>query len=334
MKTITILLLASGILACQDLPKKKVLCTLPVLQSIVQELGGDAFEASSLSEPYRDPHRVDPTPTLMKRVREADLLVEVGMSLELWADEVANGSGNLKVQRGGKGRVTASSGIPREEIPAVLSRSEGDVHPEGNPHLWLDPLRAKMIADNVAAALKAAAPDKAASIDERLKKFKDRVDEALFGAGLVKEAGGRSLSRKALDGALHAWLDEKKLADKAGGWLKKAAPLRGKKVVEFHKTWIYFAKLFGMEIVGSVEPKPGIKPGPRHLADLSQTIRSQGVRAVIAENYQDPSNARHVAGQGGAKVAIVPTQVGGEPGTDDYFKFIDYILDRLLEAAK
>lgn len=333
MKMITIAL-GVALLTCQDAPKKKVMCTLPVLQSIAQELGGDDVEATSLSKPDQDPHFVSPTPTLMKRLREAELFIELGMQLELWAEEVANGSGNPRIQKGAPGRLVASLDIPREEVPKVLDRSQGDVHPEGNPHLWLDPLRVKLVAKNIAAGLKGLLPDKAAAIDERLRKFQARIDDALFGAELVKEVGAASLTRRAIDGTLHAWLEEKRLADKVGGWLKKAAPLRGQKVVEFHKTWAYFSRLFGFEIVGSVEPKPGIKPGPKHLQELEETIKGKGVRVIVVENYQDLANPRHLAERTGARVAVLPTQPGGEAGTGDFVKLVDHVLDRMLEAAR
>src|SRR5262249_9493715 len=150
-----------------------------------------------------------PTPSLMKKLREADLFIEIGLQLELWADQVAVGSGNPNIGTGAKGRLIASAGIPREEVPSGVSRSEGDIHPEGNPHIWIDPIRAKLIADNIANGLKSVSPESASAIDERLKKFKDRIDEAMFGPELVKEVGARTLTRKALDGSLPAWLEER-----------------------------------------------------------------------------------------------------------------------------
>jgi zinc/manganese transport system substrate-binding protein len=320
-------------LGAEDAPKKRVMCTLPVLKVIADELNGGAFEITALAKPDQDPHNVSPTPSLMKKLREAELFVEIGLQLELWADEVANGSGNPNLTRGGKGRLVASAGIPREEVPAVVSRSEGDVHPEGNPHLWLDPLRAKTIAENIAAGLKGIAPDQGADIDNRLKAFRDKIDAAMFGAELVKEAGARSLTRKALDGSLFTWLEEKKLADKLGGWMKKARPLRGQKMVEFHKSWVYLAKTFGFEIIGSVQPKPGIEPGPQHMQSLAALIRDQKVRAIIVDNFYSLANPNALAEQTGAKVAVVPNQPGGE-GPADYVAFIDKVLDTLLEASK
>jgi zinc/manganese transport system substrate-binding protein len=320
--------------AVPTVEKKKVLVTLPVLKSITEAIAGDDFEVAALSKPDQDPHFVAPTPALMKKLREADLFIEIGLQLELWADQVAAGSGNPNIDKGGKGRLIASTGISREEVPAVVDRKEGDIHPEGNPHIWIDPLRAKLIADNIAAGLKAVSPASSAAIDERLKKFKDRIDEALFGPELVKEVGARTLTRKALDGSIGPWLEERKLSGKLGGWLKKAAPLRGAKAIEFHRTWIYLAKLFGFEIVGSIQPKPGVEPGPKHLEELKERISSQKVKFIIVDNFYPLSVPETLARESGMKVAVVPGQPGGEAGTDDYVQFIGFIVDRLVEAAK
>ncbi len=314
--------------------KKKVIVTLAALKSIAEAVGGDDFEVTALAKPEQDPHQVTPTPALMKKLREADLFIEIGLQLELWADQVAVGSGNPNLGTGAKGRLVASTGISREEIPAIVKRSEGDIHPEGNPHIWLDPLRVKQIADNIAGGLKAVAPETSAAVDERLKKFKDRIDEALFGADLVKEVGARTLTRKALDGSIATWLEERKLSDKLGGWLKKAQPLRGAKVIEYHKTWIYLAKILGFEIVGSVQTKPGVEPGPKHIEELKALIASQKVKEIIVDNFYNPAVPNALAEATGVKVAVVPGQPGGESGTDDYVQFMTFIIDRLVEAAK
>lgn len=317
--------------AGQESDKPQIMVTLPVFRSLAEELGDGDFGITALARPDQDPHFVSPTPTLMKRLREAVIFIENGMQLELWADEVANGSGNPKVVRGGAGRIVASTGIPREEIPRVVSRTEGDIHPEGNPHVWLDPLRAKLMAENVAAGLKSAVPERAVAIDARLKAFATRIDEALFGPELVKQVGSRVLLRRAQDGTLFSWLEEKRLSDRLGGWLKRAQPLRGQRVVEFHKTWIYFAKLFGFEIVGSVQPKPGIEPTARHLAGLTETMRGAGVRILIVDDFYDPSYARALAERTDARVAIVPSQPAGG---QSYFRFMDGLIDRLVAEGK
>jgi zinc/manganese transport system substrate-binding protein len=320
-------------------PKKKVACTLPTIEALVREIGGDRVEAFSLAAGDQDPHAVSPTPSLMKRVRGADLLLEIGMQLEPWADEVANGSGNPRIFRGAAGRAALSTGIPKLEIPAAVTRAQGDVHPEGNPHLWLDPVRAKLLADNVAAALKAASPQDAATFDTRLRNFQQRVDRALFGDELIKLVGSRKLTRLALDGRLHAFLESntyggKKLSDVAGGWLARARPLRGQQVVEFHKVWAYFAATFGFQIAGTIEEKPGIAPGPRHVASTVELVRRSGVKAILVDNYYDASLPGRIAREGGARVVILPNQVMGEKGVVDYFSLIDHALDRTLAAIR
>lgn len=314
--------------------KKKVIVTLAALKSITDAVAGDDFEVTALAKPDQDPHMVSPTPTLMKKLREADLFIEIGLQLELWADQVATGSGNPNLQTGARGRLIASAGISREEVPSVVSRSEGDIHPEGNPHIWIDPIRAKQIADNIAGGLKAIAPETSAAVDERLKKFKERIDDALFGPELVKEVGSRTLTRKTLDGSLLTWLEERKLSGKLGGWLLKARPLRGAKVIEYHKTWIYLGKILGFEIVGSIQSKPGIEPGPKHIEELKAIIAAQKVKLIIVDNFYDPSVPNALARDTGVKVAIVPGQPGGEAGTEDYVAFMGFVIDRLVEAAK
>jgi len=339
MKKLLLILLAlvaplASVAPARSREKKKVIVTLASLKSITDALAGDDFEVTALAKPDQDPHNVTPTPALMKKLREADLFIEIGLQLELWADQVATGSGNPNLATGARGRLVASSGISREEVPSVVSRSEGDIHPEGNPHLWLDPIRVKQIADNIAAGLKSASPEAASAVDERLKKFKDRIDEALWGADLVKEAGARTLTRKTLDGSLPVWLEEKKLTGKLGGWLKKAQPLRGANVIEYHKTWIYLAKILGFEIVGSIQSKPGIEPGPKHIEELKAIIAAQKVKEIIVDNFYDPSVPNALARDTGVKVAVVPGQPGGEAGTEDYVGFMGFVIDKLVEAAK
>ena len=163
----------------------KVVTTLPTLKALVEEVGGDRVDVVALSRGDQDPHFVTPTPVLMRRTREADLFIENGFTLEQWADEVVNGSGNSKIFRGTSGRVTAAEGIAALEIPSILSREMGDIHPQGNPHVWLDPLRAKIEATNIADALKRVDPENAGYYESRKESFHGRIDEALFGEELL-----------------------------------------------------------------------------------------------------------------------------------------------------
>ena len=332
------LVAALGAASTAHAGKKKIACTLPAIESIVREVGGDKVETFSLAAGDLDPHFVSPTPSLMKKVRDAEMLFEIGMQLELWADQVADGSGNSRIFKGAAGRVALSTGIPKLEVPATVSRAQGDVHPEGNPHLWLDPMRAKMLADNAARALSAAMPENAAYFAARARAFKDKVDRALFGDELLKIVGSRKLTQLVLTGKLHSFLESRdyqgaKLATRAGGWLARARSLRGQKVVEFHKVWAYFASTFGFDLVGTIEEKPGIAPGPRHLQDIVKTVKSAGVRIILVDNFYDDALPKRVAKDGGATAISVPNQVRGERGVNDYFSLIDHVLDRMLATG-
>lgn len=333
-----IVVLAAGTAGAES--KKRVACTLPTVESIVREVGGDKIETFSLAAGDQDPHFISPTPSLMKKVRGADMLFEVGMQLEqLWVDQVADGSGNSRIFKSSSTRVSLSTGIPKLEVPSSISRAQGDIHPEGNPHLWLDPVRAKMMAENAAKALMAADPANAAYYEGRLKAFQKRIDKALFGDALLKVVGSKKLSRLALDGKLDDFLDShdyqgKKLSTLAGGWLAKAAPLRGQKMVEFHKVWVYLASTLGVELIGTIEEKPGISPGPRHVTETIAKVKANKVKLVLVDNFYDPALPRRVAKEGGAKVVILPNQVRGEKGVNDYFSLMDHVIAAMVAASK
>jgi zinc/manganese transport system substrate-binding protein len=315
--------------------KLQVVCTLPTLRAITQEIGGDKVDVISLARGDQDPHFVSPTPVLMKKTREAALLIENGFSLELWADEVANGSGNSRIFRGNPGRVVAGKGIAALEIPSVLTREMGDIHPQGNPHIWLDPLLAKMEAANIAEALKSADSANAAYYEERKKDFQNRIDTALFGPDLLKLVGIQKLTRLAASGELHNFLQNNQfsgqpLSAKAGGWLKQAEKLRGVKAYEFHKVWVYFARLFGIQLMGTIEERPGIPPGPQHVKDLTERIQTEKIPLILVDNFYDPALPNNIAAKTGAKVVVLPNQVDGDPAVKTYFDLIDFDLKKIL----
>jgi len=318
--------------------KIQVVTTLPTLRALVEEVGGDRVDVTSLAKGDQDPHTVTPTPVLMRRTREADLLIENGFSLELWADEVANGSGNSKIFRGTPGRVVAGTGIAALEVPSVLSREMGDIHPQGNPHVWLDPLLAKQEAGNIVAGLKRIDPQGGAYYDARLADFSQRVDVALFGEELLGLIGVEKLTRLAWSGELHEFLTSNQLGgrpliERAGGWLGRAAPFAGAKAYEFHKVWAYFARVFDIELTGTIEERPGIPPGPQYLRDIIDRAGAEGVSLILVDNFYDPKLPNNVARETGATVVILPDQVDGEPGVSTYFQLMDYLVDTLVAAA-
>ena len=232
----------------QEKSKLEVVCTLGILGDLAQHVGGDLVNVKVLSSPLQDPHFVEPRPTLMRKARKADAFVMVGLQLELWADKVVAGSGNAAIQPGQPGHIVASTGIATLEMPSVISREWGDVHPNGNPHVWLDPINAKLMAGNLERAFSRLDPGHAGRYQSNLSKFEKRVDEALFGAELLEQIGSSKLTRLARNGKLMDYLKLRKAEGMLGGWLKKAQPLAGKKVVSYHKTFTYFTKRFGMQV--------------------------------------------------------------------------------------
>jgi len=207
---LAVLHLAPAVAIAQE-RKVKVVCTLPTLKALTEEVGGNRVDVIALAKGDQDPHFVTPTPVLMQKTRQADLFIENGFSLELWADQVANGSGNTKIFRGTPGRIVAGNGVAAMEIPAVLTREMGDIHPQGNPHVWLDPLLAKVEAGNIAEALKSADPTGASFYDSRKADFFRRIDNALFGPELLKLVGIQKLTRLAWSKELHPFLQSNKV---------------------------------------------------------------------------------------------------------------------------
>jgi len=342
LKTFFAVLLGSFMmvsLATAQEKKVRVVCTLPTLKALTEEVGGNRVDVIALGRGDQDPHFVTPTPVLMQKTRNADLLIENGSQLELWADQVANGSGNPKIFRGTPGRIIASNGISPLEVPAVVSREFGDIHPQGNPHMWLDPLLAKVQAGNIAEALKSVDPAGASYYESRKADFFRRVDNALFGPELLKLVGIQKLTRLAWSRELHSFLETNKidgqpLAAKAGGWLKTAEPLRGIKAFEFHKVWVYFARVFGIQLVGTIEERPGIPPGPQHLLQITERIKSEKVPLIMVDNFYDPGQPNSIARQTGAKVVILPNQVEGEAGVKTYFDLIGHIIAKTTGVLK
>jgi zinc/manganese transport system substrate-binding protein len=319
--------------------KVRAVCTLPTLKALVEEVGGNRVDVIVLAKGDQDPHSVTPTPILMRKTRKADLFIENGFSLELWADEVVNGSGNSKIFRGTPGRITAGAGISALEIPSVLTRELGDIHPQGNPHVWLDPLLAKVEAGNICEALKRVDPSGADYYAANLEDFGKRIDIALFGPDLVKLIGIQKLTRLTWSGELQPFLESNKIDGKPlstieGGWLKKSEALHGIKVIEFHKVWVYFARVFGMKLMGTVEERPGIPPGPQHVRQVTELVQSQKIPLIMVDNFYDPSLPNSIARQTGSTVVLLPNQVEGETGIKTYFDLIDHLIRQLTDGLK
>jgi ABC-type Zn uptake system ZnuABC Zn-binding protein ZnuA len=331
-------LLFAGAAACAD-AKLRVVTTLPDYAFLAREIGGERVSVSAIVFGDQDAHFIRPKPSFVNLVREAEVLVDTGLDLEMWLPAVIDKSGNHRVRSGQRGYVAAAQGLKLLEKPAVMSRVEGGVHVYGNPHVTSSPLNMKVAARNIAAGLIKNDPAGKAEYERNLKALERKLDEALFGKQLVDLIGGKSLCDLAEQGRLISFLagrdyKGKPLLSYLGGWMKQMMPLRGAPIVTYHKNWVYFLHLFGMEEAGTVEPKPGIPPSARHVTDLVQVMKQRHVRILLAANYFDEKQVRGVAAKTGAVPVIVPIYVGGEPGVDDYFELFDLWVTRLLSAGK
>jgi ABC-type Zn uptake system ZnuABC Zn-binding protein ZnuA len=320
-------------------PHLNVVTTLPDYASFAKLIGGDRVSIKSIVRGDQDAHFIRPKPSFATALRNADVLVATGLDLELWVQTVVDNSGNRKIRSGQAGYVSASAEMKLLERPKTLSRAEGGVHIYGNPHVTCSPIQMKVAARNIAKGLIKNDPEGREIYLQNLKKLHRQIDERLFGPKLVEMLGGDTLCSLAEQDKLIAFLQEQKfegrlLIEYLGGWTKTMLPLRGTPIVTYHKNWIYFFKLFGLEEAGTVEPKPGIPPSPKHVTNLISLMRKRNIGIILAANYFDEQKIRTVAARTNAEAVIVPLYVGGAAGVDDYFELVDHWIDGILRAAE
>lgn len=278
--------------------KLKVVASIPDFSALAQEVGGDLVEAQTIARGDQDPHYLEPKPSFAILLNKADLLIQAGLELEVgWLPVLITQSRNPKIQPGSQGFLNAAEGVNILDIPTgSVNRSMGDVHPDGNPHYWLNPKNGLIIA----------------------KKISERLAQ-LDPANAAKYAG----NEKAF---------EQRLTQKIAQWEKEVAPLKGKNIVTQHKSFTYFVDWTGMTVTGLIEPKPGIPPSPAHLLSLIQLIQSEKIPLIITENYYDPKPSNELAEKTGAKVLFLPTSVGGEAGIKTYEDLFDSLIQKLKGA--
>jgi ABC-type Zn uptake system ZnuABC Zn-binding protein ZnuA len=246
-------------------------------------------------------------------------------------------AGNSKVTEGGPGYVAAYTGVDLLDLPSSFSRTQGDIHVYGNPHIWTDPLNAVQIARNILIGLKRVAPADAEYFTAREKDFEDRVYRALFGAELVQLLGGQTLADLDRQGKLFDFLKARQyqgspLLERLGGWLKQALPFRGTQVACYHKEWDYFSREYQVNCFDYIEPKPGIPPTPRHVQEIIVGMKEKHIPVLLSTNYYDRSRVLEVAHRTGAKAVIVPSNTGGARGIDTYFDLMNLWITELLRA--
>jgi zinc/manganese transport system substrate-binding protein len=277
-----------------------VVTTTEDLASIAREVGGDKLKVESLSRGYQDPHFVEAKPSFVFKLNKADLLIVVGRELEIgWLPPLITQARNAKIQPGADGYLDASLTAKILEIPiSQITRAMGDVHPSGNPHFWLDPDNGKRVAKAIQKKLATMDAANAASYAQREEDFERRVNAA----------------------------------DK--GWQAQLVPYKGAKIVTYHRSWPNFADHFGLDVMGYVEPKPGIPPSPSHTLELMKAMKEQGVRIILVEPYFDAKTPNSIARETGAKVLVLPPSVGGVPEVTDYIKLFDYDVRQIVDAIK
>jgi zinc/manganese transport system substrate-binding protein len=300
-RTLTSLLLLVVVAAPFASAKKlNVVTSTMDLAALAQEVGGDKITVDSIAKGYQDPHFVEAKPSFLLKLRQADLLISVGLQLEIgWLPPLITQSGNPRIQVSAPGYLDASEFAEILEIPiGQVTRAMGDVHPLGNPHYWLDPDNGRRVAKGIMEKLSELDPSDGAAFQQRFADF------------------------------------DKRLAAAEKNWDAQMQPYRGRKVVTYHRSWPNFAKHFGLNVVGYIEPRPGIPPTPQHTIELIQMMKRDNVKIELIEPYFDLKTPNSIGRETGAKVLVLLPSVGGEKQVTDYFKLFDYDLNLLITAFK
>ena len=295
-----VLALAGTILlpGAAEAKKLNIVTATTDMAALTQEVGGDKVSVESIAKGYQDPHFVEAKPSFLLKLRQADLLVVVGLQLEIgWLPPLITQSGNPKIQVGANGYLDASQFAQIMEVPqGTVTRAMGDVHPLGNPHYWLDPDNGRRIARGIANKLGEMDPSDAAYFQERFQDFDKRLSAA-----------------------------EQK-------WDAEMKPFRGKKVVTYHRSFPNFAQHFGLDVIAYVEPRPGIPPTPSHTLELIQQMKRENCRVVLVEPYFDLKTPQSVGREANAQVVVYLPSVGGEKQVTNYFELFDYDIGLLVKA--
>ena len=298
-RTVIIILLLAGSFALATAGTIKVVTTTTDLKSITELIGGNKVSVSSIATGYQNPHFVDPKPSYIINLSNADMFVTLGLDLEIgWSPQLLASSRNTKIQKGSTGYVDASLGIGLYQVPTSANRGEGDIHIFGNPHYWLDPLNGKVIARNIANGLERIDPSNKPFYENNLQAFFNNIDV------------------------------------KMREWQAEMAPFKGSKLIAYHNEWVYFETRFGLKIVDFMEPKPGIPPTPSQLVKVIGEVKSDNIKVIISSPYFSTSSADVVAKQTGVKVLTLATSVGAFPSIKSYFDVFDYDIKQLTSVLK
>ena len=305
MRRVIVLSLAA-LLASASLPqaasaadKIRVVATIPDLKALAEEVGGKLVDVEALARGNQNAHELEVRPSLMLKLRRADVLLENGLDLDTWADVVVQGANNPNIVRGAPGRVDVSRGVQVLEVPSTrVDRSMGDVHPLGNPHYSLDPGAAPVVTQNIVDAFARFAPDRRAELERNRQAFLSRLDEAM------------------------------------AKWTRLLGPLKGAKVVVYHPQWIYLLTRFGLSQAATLEDRPGIPASPAQVTRVIRQMKDEQIKVLIVEPWNDLKLANRVADEAGAKAVVLASMVGGVKGADTYIEAIDHNVNALAQALR
>jgi zinc/manganese transport system substrate-binding protein len=277
----------------------RVVTTTTDLKALTEAVGGDQVDVDSLARGNQNPHDLEVRPSLMVKVRRADLLVTNGLELDQWAEVVVQGANNPKVVPGAPGRVDASAGVAVLEVPTTrVDRSQGDVHPVGNPHYTIDPGTAPIVTGNILEALGRLAPPSRPVFEKNRQAFLARLERDMV------------------------------------GWVETLKPFKGAKVVQYHPDFVYLLTRFGLVKAGSIEDRPGIPATPSHLARLIQDMKQEQVKLVVVEPWNDVKLAERVAQEAGARARVLAPSVGALKQADTYIDMVDYNVKTLADGLR
>ncbi len=314
----------------------KVVCSFSDYASIVKEIGKEQVTVEYIGQGTQDPHFIPPKPSFAMLLKKADMWVTTGMDLEIWSSTLLDKARNKKIMDGANGFVSVSDGVMVLQKVEKADRTEGDVHLLGNPHINTGPVHWKVMADNITIGLMKVDPENSTFYEQNRDEFKDRVDRRLFGDTLVDLFTGDALSKMLINGTLMTFLDNdfegEPLKSQLGGWIAEALPLRDMRVIAYHKNWAYFADNFGINIIGYIEPKPGIPPSARHVQYMTKLIKEQDIKMMLVASYFEKKSPQMIEDKTGIKAVYLPLFVHGVPEVTDNFELVDYWIDQLLQA--
>jgi len=315
-----------------------IVCSFSDYASIAEEIAGENAMIQSISRGEEDPHFIPPKPSYVMLLNKADMWVATGLDLEQWSVTLLDKANNKNIMEGAVGFVSVSDGMKILDKDVIADRAQGDVHLMGNPHINTSPLNWKIVADNITIGLIKVDPQNTSLYMKNRDIFKDRVDRALFGDALVEMFGGPTLCKLLSNNTLFEFLNKdykgQKLSDLLGGWLKKAMLLRGMKVITYHKNWDYFAEVFGLQISGYIEPKPGIPPSAKHVQDVIKLIKEQNISIMLIDTYFEMKTPQMIEEKTGIKAVYLPLFVTYSGGLEDVFRKTDYVINQIISNAR